>query len=203
MPYPITVYKPFPDLELYLPIPEQVKLIYEQLLASDPQTPFPFWAKTWPAAYELASFLRNEPQWVAGKKLLELGAGSALPSFAVAQVVSGMILSDHAEEAVELMEKNIAHLGLHHAKAMHLDWNDFPENITADVLLLSDINYDSGQFGPLLILINRFLEKGTTVILSTPQRINITSFAEALAPFIRQSFLRGEGGTIRIWVLTK
>jgi predicted nicotinamide N-methyase len=203
MPYPITVHKLFPDLELYLPIPDQVKPIYEKLLASDPQTPFPFWAKTWPAAYELASFLRDEPQWVEDKNVLELGAGSALPSFAVAQIVSGMIVSDHAAEAVELMEKNIAHLGLHHVKAMQLDWNDLPENIAADVLLLSDINYDSGQFGQLLTLINRFLEKGTTIILSTPQRINITSFAEALAPFTRQSFLRGEAGTIRILVLKK
>jgi predicted nicotinamide N-methyase len=198
MPYPTTLHKIFDDLELYIPIPEKVKPAYENLLAANPQTPFPFWAKTWPSAYELASFLRDEPQWIAGKKVLELGAGSALPSFAIAQAASGMIVSDHSAEAVELMEKNIAHLGLHHVKAMQLDWNDLPENISADVLLLSDINYDSGQFDPLLQLINRFLENGTIVLLATPQRINITSFAEALEPFIKRSVLKSE---IRILIL--
>jgi predicted nicotinamide N-methyase len=138
---------------------------------------------------------------------LELGAGIGLPSFVVAHLTADIIVSDHDAEAVVLMEKNIDHLQLDHAKAMLLDWNYFPENIKTDVLLLSDINYAAEQFDPLLNLIKHFLEDGTTIILATPQRINITPFAERLQPFIKQSLLRSnqvnEPTEIRILVLSK
>ena len=70
------------------------------------------------------------------------------------------------------------------------DWNHFPEDIEAETVLLSDINYAPDQFEPLLALIRKFLEQGSTIVLSTPQRITITPFAEALQPFIKRSVLQ-------------
>jgi predicted nicotinamide N-methyase len=205
--YQLSLHKIFNGLQLYIPDPEKVRATYEKLLLKNPATAFPFWAKIWPSAYELASFLIEEPQWIKGKKVLELGAGIGLPSFVVAHLTADIIVSDHDAEAVVLMEKNIDHLQLDHAKAMLLDWNYFPENIKTDVLLLSDINYAAEQFDPLLNLIKHFLEDGTTIILATPQRINITPFAERLQPFIKQSLLRSnqvnEPTEIRILVLSK
>jgi predicted nicotinamide N-methyase len=177
-------------LSLYVPDEELVKPVYEQLLAKDGSTPFPFWAKIWPSAMELTSFLKAEPEWTDGKTVLELGAGIGLPSFVMAHYAAEMIISDHAPEAVKLIEKNIEHLGLQHVKAMRLDWNHFPDHIKADTLLLSDINYAPKEFGSLLALIRKFLEQGTTIILSTPQRITITPFAEAVQPFIKRSVLQ-------------
>lgn len=177
-------------ISLYVPDPERVKPVYEQLLAKDAATPFPFWAKIWPSAIALSSFLKTEPDWIEGKRVLELGAGIGLPSFVMASHAAEMIVSDHAPEAVALMEKNIQYLGLHHARAMCLDWNDFPDDIKAETVLLSDINYAPDQFEPLLALIRKFLEQGATIILSTPQRITITPFAEALQPFIKHSVLQ-------------
>jgi predicted nicotinamide N-methyase len=195
-------------LSLYVPDEELVKPVYEQLLTQDAATPFPFWAKIWPSAIEMVSFLRAEPSWIDGKHVLELGAGIGLPSFAMAHHASSMIISDHAPEAVKLIEKNIQQLGLHHVKAMCLDWNHFPDHITADTLLLSDINYAPNEFGPLLALIQKFLEQGTTILLSTPQRITITPFAEAVQPFIKHSVLqshanKGQSVDIRILILSK
>jgi len=164
--------------------------VYEQLLAKDAATSFPFWAKIWPSAIALSSFLQAEPDWIEGKRVLELGAGIGLPSFSMVPHAAEMIISDHATEAVKLIEKNIQYLGLHHVNAMCLDWNHFPEDIEAEIVLLSDINYAPDQFGPLLALIRKFLEQGTTIILSTPQRISITPFAEALQPFIKRSVLQ-------------
>lgn len=177
-------------LSLYVPDPEWVKPVYEQLLAKDAATPFPFWAKIWPSATAMSSFLKAEHGLIEGKRVLELGAGIGLPSFSMTHYASEMIISDHATEAVALMEKNIQYLGLQHVKAMCLDWNHFPEDINTETVLLSDINYAPDQFEPLLVLIRKFLEQGTTIILSTPQRITITPFAEALQPFIKRSVLQ-------------
>jgi predicted nicotinamide N-methyase len=194
------------ELQLWIPDPERVRVVYEERLAIDPGTPFPFWARIWPAAWELAAFLRAEPGWIKDKKVLELGAGIGLPAFAMAKQASKMIISDHAPEAVELMKKNISLLGLSHVEAICLDWNSVPEEMKADTVLLSDTNYASDQFDSLLSLIKRFLEEGSTIIMATPQRINITPFAEALTPFIRRSELyvnrqMGEPVEIRILVL--
>ncbi|MEO8173133.1 MAG: hypothetical protein ABI581_08625 [Sediminibacterium sp.] len=177
-------------LELYVPDPERVKSVYEKLLAANPGTPFPFWAKIWPSAKELSSFLKDEQHWVSGKHVLELGAGIGAPSFLMAPYASTMIISDHATEAVALIEKNIQHLGLKNTKAMCLHWNCFPNDMKAETVLLSDINYDPDQFGVLLELIRKLLAEGSTIILSTPQRITINPFAEALQPFIKRSVLR-------------
>lgn len=177
-------------LKLYVPDQEQVKPVYKNLLAKDDTTPFPFWAKIWPSAEAMILFLKEEHHWIDNKHVLEIGAGIGVPSFAIAAHASSMIISDHAPEAVALIEKNIQHLGLQHVKAMCLDWNHFPNDITTETVLLSDINYAPEQFGPLLALIRKFLEQGTTIILSTPQRITITAFAEAILPFIKRSVLQ-------------
>lgn len=188
--YPDILQEMQSGLSLYVPDPDQVKSVYELLLTKDATTSFPFWAKIWPSAIALSSFLQTEPNRIKGKRVLELGAGIGLPSFAMAKHASEMIISDHTPEAVVLMEKNIQYLGMPNVKAMCLDWNDLPDEIGADILLLSDINYAPGQFAPLLVLIRKMLTRGTTIILATPQRITITPFAEAILPYIQHSVLQ-------------
>jgi predicted nicotinamide N-methyase len=194
-------------LKLYVPDRDRVKSVYESLLAKDDATPFPFWAKIWPSADAMTLFLKAEPHWIDGKHVLEIGAGIGVPSFAMAAHASTMIISDHAAAAVELIEKNIRYLDLQHVKAMCLDWNYFPDDIKADTVLLSDINYAPEAFDALLAVIRKFLEQGATIILSTPQRITITPFAEAIQPFIQHSILQtvehmNQAVDIRILVLS-
>ena len=192
MHYPDKLIEIQDGLTLYIPDPERVKCTYEELLGQDQSTPFPFWAKIWPSAIALTSFLQREPDWIKNKTVLELGAGIGLPSFVMAHYAKTMIISDHAVEAVALMNKNIQHLQLNHTKAICLDWNHFPDDVTAETILLSDINYAPDQFEPLLQLIRKFIDKGSVIILSTPQRINITPFAESLQPYIKRSVLKTE-----------
>ena len=196
----------FDDLLLYVPVEELVKPTYEEQLKNDASTTFPFWAKIWPASKAMSSFLQAAPGWVQSKTVLEIGAGIAIPSFVIAKHALEIIISDHAPEAIELAEKNIQHLGLTNAKAICLDWNNFPENIFAKTIILSDINYAPDQFEPLLKLIRKFLEQGSTIIIATPQRISALPFVEAVEPFIKRSELHSirEGAQIidiRILVL--
>lgn len=208
MSYPNTLLEIQQGFSLYLPDSEQVKRVYEQLRTNDAATPFPFWAKIWPSAMALTDFLQQQPHWIKDKQVLELGAGIGLPSLRMARQAAGMLISDHASEAVALLQKNIAYLGLLNVTAACLDWNDLPEEIRADTLLLSDINYAPEQFAALLALIRRMLAQGTTIILATPQRITITPFAEAIQPYIKDSVLQtvsenGQPVEIRIVVLAR
>ena len=187
--YPITLVE-FPGgLQLHVPDPDQVKPIYDQLIASNPDTVFPFWAKIWPSSLALTSFLQKETQWIRSKHVLEIGAGIGLPSFSISREASTLVISDYSTEAVALMEKNIEYLVLQHAKAIYLDWNHFPSDLTADTVLFSDINYDPEQFEALLTLIKQLLEKGATVIIATPERISAVAFAVKLEPYVSSSVL--------------
>ena len=187
--YPITLVE-FPGgLQLHVPDPDQVKPIYDQLIASNPDTVFPFWAKIWPSSLALTSFLQKETQLIRSKHVLEIGAGIGLPSFSISREASTLVISDYSTEAVALMEKNIEYLVLQHAKAIYLDWNHFPSDLTADTVLFSDINYEPEQFEALLTLIKQLLNKGATVIIATPERISAVAFAVKLEPYVSLSLL--------------
>jgi predicted RNA methylase len=116
-----------------------------------------------------------------------MGAGIGQPSLTMAQLAKEVIITDHNKDAVALLEKNIAHSGLTNARAMQLDWNSYNNFIPADTILLSDINYAPEQFEPLLNLLIRFIEEGSSLILATPQRIMGVSFIESIQHFIRHT----------------
>jgi len=189
MTYPVNLVDFESELSLYVPDPNQVKSVYENLYAADKHTPFPFWAKIWPSSMAMSSFLKSEPSLIQSKRVLEIGSGIGFPSFSIAAYVSELIISDHATDAIELIDKNIAYLSLHHAKARRIDWNALSEDISADVVLLSDINYDPIEFNSILDMIKRFIAKGSTVIIATPQRIMTNPFVESIKPFIKRSLV--------------
>lgn len=190
MTYPNSLVEVKDGVLLYVPDSTLVKTTYENLLAKNSSTPFPFWAKIWPASIALSNFLQTEPHWIKNKRVVEIGAGIGLPSFLIAPYTTEIIISDYAIEAVELIEKNIEYLGLKNIKAMCLDWNHFPLAIYGDTILLSDINYAPAEFESLLLLINRLLQKGCTILIATPQRIMTNPFVEKLKPFIKRTVIQ-------------
>ena len=208
MQYPVQLTQIGAEKAIYIPAYEAVKTIYADLLALDPATPFPYWAKVWPSATALHNVLQKHPSLIRDKTVLELGAGVGLPALMIADITNSIQISDYNLDAVELLRKNIEHLELENAEALKLDWNNLPENITAEVIILSDVNYDPTQFETLTKLIEKFIHKGCAIILSTPQRIMASPFVQKLEGYIieRHEALVDENGIpkeISILVLSK
>jgi len=208
MQYPVQLTQISAKKAIYIPVYESVKAIYTDLLAVDPATPFPYWAKVWPSAIALHNVLQTHPILIRDKTVLELGAGIGLPSLIMASEAKTIQVSDYDLEAVELLRKNIAHLQLQNVQALQIDWNDLPENINPEVIILSDVNYDPTQFETLTKLIENFIHQGCAIILSTPQRIMASPFVLALSEFIIADYLEmvDENGVtkeISILVLSK
>ena len=189
MQYPLELTQISAEKAIYVPVYDAVKAIYTDLLAMDPASPFPYWAKVWPSAIALVKVLQKHPSLIRDKTVLELGAGIGLPSLLMANEAKTIQVSDYDSEAVELFRKNIAHLQLHNVQALQMDWNDLPENIDPEVIILSDVNYDPAQFETLTKLIQKFIHQGCTIILSTPQRIIANPFVLALSEFIIADYL--------------
>jgi len=208
MQYPVQLTQISAEKAIYVPAYESVKAIYTDLLAMDPATTFPYWAKIWPSANALVKVLQTHPSLIRDKTVLELGAGVGLPALMIAEITKSIIISDYDSEAVELLQKNITHLQLQNAQAIKLDWNDLPENIDPELIILSDVNYDPTQFETLTKLIQKFIHQGCTIILSTPQRIMASPFVLALSEFIIADYVEmvDENGVtkeISILVLSK
>jgi predicted nicotinamide N-methyase len=208
MQYPVQLTQIGAEKAIFIPAYEAVKAIYADLLESDPATPFPYWAKVWPSAIALLNVLKAHPHLIKDKHVLEIGAGIGLPSLMIAGITKSIQISDYDMEAVELLRKNIEHLELENAEALKLDWNALPEAIHPEVVILSDVNYDPTQFDALISLIEKFILQGSTVILSTPQRIMASSFVLALSRFIIADYVElvdenGVNQEISILVLSK
>ncbi len=175
----------FGDYQFNAFVPDSLALQTEftKQLQQNPSTPAPYWAQVWPSAYALCEFIATQPHWLKNKHVLELAAGLGLPSLLAAQLATQVTFSDYIPEAVELMQKSIHENKLENINATLIDWNHLPDDLTVDVLLLSDINYEPKAFETLFKVIISFLEKGTTIILSTPQRLMAKPFIDRLLPY--------------------
>ena len=128
---------------------------------------------------------------LAGKHVLELGAGIGLPSFTAARFAKSVVISDADVDAVELLKKNIATMNLSHVSAVQTNWNNQLVPFRGiQTLLLSDVCYDPKQHDLLVRLILTYKDQGTDILISAPQRISTASFHKLLGPWIKQAFIR-------------
>lgn len=173
-------------IDLFVPNAREVQDNYLQQKLVQADLPFPHWTKLWPSALAMGDFIHQHPELVQDQNVLELAAGLGLPSFVAARYAKSVCCSDYLEEAIATMDKSARHLQLANVTCELLDWNQLPAGLTADVLLLSDINYDPDQFARLYEVLQRFLRQGTLILLTTPQRLLAKPFIEKLLPFCRQ-----------------
>jgi len=163
------------SIHLFVPDPAAIKRAYQSGRIS-----FPYWSQVWPSAKALALFLLRNTHFTKDQKVVELGAGLGLPSLIAARHASSVLCSDNSPEAVEVMRQSAARLQLQQFTANVMDWRQLPQELAADVLLLSDVNYEPAAFDTLITIVAAFLQKGTTILLSTPQRLIAKNFVAPL-----------------------
>jgi predicted nicotinamide N-methyase len=172
------------SIKLYVPVYDYVKRKYEERSAVSGKVHFPYWAKIWPAAIGMCNFIRAHASLIRNKRVVELAAGLGLPSLLAAKYATEVCCSDYLQDALDVIEKSIAANEYNNIYTRLLNWHNLPENLQPDVLLMSDVNYDEDEFAILYTVIERFINRGTTIILSTPQRLMAKSFISKLLPWI-------------------
>lgn len=153
-------------VNLYVPDRNAIMDAYQQGLIS-----FPYWSQVWPASIALSRFLIHHLHYIQGKKVLELAAGLGLPSVIAARKAAFVIASDYQPEAVRAMQETVKCNHLQNMQVQLLDWYALPDKLVTDVLLLSDVSYDTALFDIQEKWIRKLLQQGSTVIISTPQRL--------------------------------
>jgi predicted nicotinamide N-methyase len=175
----------FGDKQITVLVPDAgwMQQDYLERKHKDSSLVFPYWSQVWPAAMGLCNFLAAHTFYIENKKVTELAAGLGLPSLLAAAYASEVHGSDYIPEAVEMMQLSAQENGYSNMQFNVADWNHLPEDQYPDVLLLSDINYEPAAFDQLHYMLIQFLQAGTTILLSTPQRLMAKSFIGRLLPF--------------------
>ena len=182
--YPLQLVTLNTEHTLYVPDPALIQSTYQKLAAENTAAIFPYWAKIWASAHAMTQFLQEEPSWIQNKIVLEIGAGVGIPSFCIASQTKKILVSDYAPDAVTLLQKNIDYLTLNNAQAGCIDWNTISDDISADTILLSDTNYELTAHNHLILLIEKFINKDSTIILATPNRLASNPFIERISKYI-------------------
>lgn len=166
---------------------------------------FPYWGKCWPAAVALSAFMVKNTALIQDKQVLELAAGLGLPSLVAASYAKKITCSDYLPEPLSFVEISATENGICNIETRIINWHNIPKDLLADVVLLSDVNYDPESFDALDQLFSFFLELGTSIILSTPQRIMAKSFIEKWLPFaiLQEAYMMEEEVMVTVLVLKK
>jgi predicted nicotinamide N-methyase len=64
-----------------------------QLELADEEAPLPYWAAAWAGGLAVASFIRERPEVVAGRRVLDFGSGSGLVGIVAMQVGAASVVA--------------------------------------------------------------------------------------------------------------
>jgi len=140
---------------------------------------FPYGLLLWPAAMGLAEQIAGDPALVAGKRVLELGAGVGLPGL-VAQSLGGRVTqTDYQDDALALARRNARRNQITGVRYRRADWRAWPDGgETYEVVLGSDVLYERSLHKPLAALLPRLLAPGGLIVLSDPLRPQAWDFVD-------------------------
>jgi predicted nicotinamide N-methyase len=161
----------------------------------------PYWADLWPSGVTLARHVAELD--LDGKRVLELGCGIALPSFASALMSADVVATDWAPEAVDLVAVNAAANGLRVTTAV-LDWSaGHPPGGHFDLVMAADVLYEQRNAQPLLRVLEDTVSPGGEVLIADPGRRHAGAFfdeARAAGWSLEHTAVDGlpSGGIVRL-----
>ena len=134
------------------------------------QLPPPFWAFAWAGGQAIARYLLDHPALVAGRRVLDVAAGSGLIAIAAALAGAATVT------AVEIDPLAVAAIGLN-ARANRVDVTARLEDVLsgdggdAQVVFAGDVFYSREMTERILGFILRVRARGASVLVGDPGRV--------------------------------
>ncbi|MER9128768.1 50S ribosomal protein L11 methyltransferase [Mesorhizobium sp. M0768] len=134
-----------------------------------PEPEPPYWAYVWAGGAVLARYIFDRPETVAGRCVLDLGAGSGLVGIAAAKAGASAVV------AAEIDRNGVVALGLN-ATANGVAIMIIGEDITSgppppvDVVVVGDLFYAHDLAGRVVPFLDRCLAAGIAVLIGDPGR---------------------------------
>ena len=161
----------------------------------------PFWAAAWPGGQALARHVLDHPELVAGRRVLDLGAGSGL--VAVAALLAGargVLASDIDPCSHAAVELNAELNGVSGIEVVGDVLDAGAPDV--DVVLAGDVCYDREMTSRVLPFLGAAWLGGVTVFLGDPGRAYVPK--EGLLEQATYDVVDADGGPVRrttVWRL--
>ncbi|SMQ86261.1 Predicted nicotinamide N-methyase [Devosia lucknowensis] len=152
-----------PEIRLYTPTPQTG--LNSWLVAEGLDAAPPYWAYAWGGGAALAIYLRDHREAVAGKTVLDFGAGSGLVAIAALKAGAARVYAVEPDPIAQVA------IGLN-AAANHVDvtlWHA-PVWPDVDLVLAGDVFYTADVVAQTLPLLRRTADAGTPVLVGDPYR---------------------------------
>jgi methyltransferase-like protein 23 len=146
----------------------------EQRFLREHRDEVPYGVALWPAAIALAQELSAHGDALAGRRVLELGAGTGLPGVVAASFGAKVLQTDRQEAALSLCKINCRENGLDGVEHRVMDWAKWQAGNARDQydwILGSDILYNEPMHPHLKRIFEGCLAPGGRVLLSDPLRM--------------------------------
>jgi predicted nicotinamide N-methyase len=157
-----------PEIRLHLA--EDAIVLWARMEAeAGRELPAPFWASAWLGGQALARFLLDHRELVAGRRVLDVAAGSGVvgiaASLAGADSVTANDIDPYAAIAIELNARaNDVDISVDHHDLLDGDGGD------AEVVLAGDVFYSPSMAGAMLAFLERASARGARVLIGDPGR---------------------------------
>jgi predicted nicotinamide N-methyase len=130
----------------------------------------PYWAYPWAGGVGLARYILDHPEALAGRRVLDLGAGSGLVGLAAARAGAKMVIAaeidPYARVALSLnAAANEAEIGV-----IDADLTGGPAPPGVDVILVGDLFYEAALAARVAAFLERCAGAGQTVLVGDPWR---------------------------------
>lgn len=133
------------------------------------EQPPPFWAFAWPGGQALARYVLDHPDVVAGRRVLDLAAGSGLVAIAAARCGAASVRAVEIDPlATAAIELNATANGVDIAVELH-DLLDGDAG-DAEVVLAGDVFYSKTMSDRMMRFLRRAQRAGARVLTGDPQR---------------------------------
>ncbi len=157
-----------PEIRLYTAHPGSgLRRLTETQGDTDPLPPY--WAYPWAGGLVLARYFLDHPQAVAGRRVLDLGAGSGLVGIATMKAGASEVI------AAEIDRHGVAAIGLNAAEndvsitAIGSDLTLGPPP-SVDLVAVGDLYYESELAERVTAFLDRCLDAGIDVLIGDPGR---------------------------------
>jgi predicted nicotinamide N-methyase len=141
----------------------------------------PYWADLWPSALALSRHLVRSGLVRPGVRVTEIGCGLGLPGIVAGLLGAETTLTDYLPDALRFAHHNWGQNLSRPARFELMDWRQPDPALAADLLLASDVAYESRAFGFLPQAFRMLCRPGGTILLSEPNRAVAAAFLDDLA----------------------
>jgi len=119
----------------------------------------PYWSFCWASGLAMARYLAEQPHWVAGKHVLDFGAGSGVAAIAAARAGAAEVVAcDLDPLALDACRANAELNGV----SLGYSADFFSEDDRFDLILVADVLYDRAN----LPLLDHFLSRGRQALVA-------------------------------------